>query len=124
MRPSGASSKTEVIGDNEDIAPEVIGEPIAEYDVPSDQEGVDGTQDSTARTTFSKVSTRFLNYMLLAAKDSEGDGEDDFKHTSVDADSSDREWLPDYEDVIESSNEDFDIDIVPDCTEEDAGLAD
>ena len=36
MRPSGASGKTEVIGDNKDIVPEVIGESIAEYDVPSD----------------------------------------------------------------------------------------
>lgn len=62
--------------------------------------------------------------MFLAAKDSKGDGEDDFKCTSVDADSSDREWLSDYEDVIESSDEDFNIDIVPDCAEEDAGLAD
>lgn len=62
--------------------------------------------------------------MFLAAKDSEGDGEDDFKRISVDADSNKREWLLDYKDVIESSDEDFNVDIVLDCAEEDAGLAD
>lgn len=44
MQSLGVSGETEVIGDNKDIVPEVIGESIAEYDVPFDQEGVDGTQ--------------------------------------------------------------------------------
>ena len=43
MPPSGASGETKVIGNNHKIPTEVIGEPIAEYNVPSDYEGVDGT---------------------------------------------------------------------------------
>jgi hypothetical protein len=36
MPPLGVLGETEVIGDNHEILTEVIGEPIAEYDVPSD----------------------------------------------------------------------------------------
>jgi hypothetical protein len=60
--------------------------------------------------------------MLLAVEGSGEDDEDDFERPSVDADSSDKDWLPDYEDIIESSDDDFDVDFVRSCAEEDAGL--
>lgn len=52
--------RTEHMGENVGSNPEAPvppGNPIRDYNVPSDVEGVDGTQDSTMRMTFPKVST-------------------------------------------------------------------
>ena len=38
--------------------------PIADYDAPSETEGFDGTQDSTARDTFPQVSLGLPDYLL------------------------------------------------------------
>ena len=57
---------TEHVSENIDvqvIPEQQVGCPIADYDVPSDTEGVDGTQDSTARDIFPKVSLGLPEYM-------------------------------------------------------------
>lgn len=56
------------MGDNNNhlrVAPEPPGEPIANFDVPSNVEGIEGTEDSTARTTFPKVSRSLPEYLLV-----------------------------------------------------------
>jgi hypothetical protein len=123
----GALGGTEVIGDtaeNENNALEPAGDPIVDYDVPNDIEGVDGTQDSTARTTFPKVRTRLPNYMLDIDKECDDDQDNDFGLDYDDAASSDKDWLPDYRDVVESSEDDFDVDIVHEFMETDSAFAD
>ena len=62
--------------------------------------------------------------MLIALEGFGEDDEDDFECPSVDANSSNRDWLPDYKDIIENSNDDFDVGMVRSCSKEDAGLAD
>lgn len=52
------------------------GDPIGDYDVPSDVEGVDGTQDSTTRQTFPKVSSSLPDYMVFGTKSSDNEVED------------------------------------------------
>ena len=82
--------------------------PIADYDAPSDIEGVDGTQDSTARVTFPKVSHGLPTYMLCTNASLHPDDGLDLGLDS--ADSSGEDWLPDFGDTIESSDSEFDVD--------------
>ena len=103
--------RTEHVSENTnvEVIPEQIGVcPIADYDAPSDTEGVDGTQDSTARDTFPQVSRGLPDYMLCSnmGVDTTGGVEMGF----VSADSSGEEWLPEFCDTIESSDSDFDVD--------------
>ena len=84
--------------------------PITDYDAPSDTEGVDGTQDSTAKDTFPKVSLGLPEYMLCSNSNVHSDSQMGFGMTS--ADSSGDEWLPEFCDTIESSDLDFDVDNV------------
>ena len=84
--------------------------PITDYDAPSDTEGVDGTQDSTARDTFPKVSLGLPEYMLCSNSNVQSDSQMGFGMTS--ADSSGDEWLPEFCDTVESSDSDFVVDNV------------
>ena len=84
------------------------GSPITDYDAPSDTEGIDGTQDSTARDTFPKVSLGLPEYMLCSNTNVQPDNVEDMGMAS--ADSSGDDWLPDFVDTIESSESDFDVD--------------
>ena len=84
------------------------GYPIPDYDAPSDTEGVDGTQDSTARVTFPKVSHGLPAYMLNPNTSMQPDDGLDLGLDS--ADSSGEDWLPDFGDTIESGDSDFDVD--------------
>ncbi|KAG0618405.1 hypothetical protein M758_4G061300 [Ceratodon purpureus] len=62
----GLPGETEHCADNGEATPwgsQPPGLPIADYDVPEDEEGVDGTQNSTARMTFPKVSHDLHDYM-------------------------------------------------------------
>lgn len=59
------------------VLQEPLGEPIADYNVPLDVEGVDGTQDSTARTTFPKVSFSLLQYMHVGNIQHDDDQDDE-----------------------------------------------
>lgn len=62
----GLAGETEHCADNEESAlwgSQPRGLPIKDYDVPEDEEGVDGTQNSTARMTFPKVSRSFPDFM-------------------------------------------------------------
>ena len=70
--------------------------PIADYDAPSDIEGADGTQDSTARLTFPKVSVVLSNNMELALTGAESSGD---------------EWLLEFIDTVESEESDFASDV-------------
>ena len=95
--------------DNVDVIPEHLGGyPIADYDAPSDTEGVDGTQDSTARVTFPKVSHGLPAYMLCTNSSLNVAGGLDLGLPSVD--SSGEDWLLDFGDTLESSDSDFDVD--------------
>ena len=102
---------TEHISENADVdcVPyQIGGYPIQDYDAPSDTEGVDGTQDSTARVTFPKVSHGLPAYMLSTNTSLHPDAELDLDlHAD---DSSGEDWLPDFGDTIESSDSDFDVD--------------
>jgi len=51
----------------------------------------------------------------------EGDG-DEVLQVSLHADSSDCDWLLDYEDEIESAESDFDVDILDEAAEFDKGI--
>ena len=86
------------------------GRPIADYDAPSDTEGVDGTQDSTARDTFPKVSVGLPEYLLCTNASVHSTGGLDSEMVLSEADSSGEEWLPDFCDTLESSDSDFDVD--------------
>ena len=87
------------------------GSPIADYDAPSDIEGADGTQDSTARMTFPKVSIGLPEYLQHKQKVKNAAGKIIEKVVGSDVfpDSSDKEWLPEFEDTIESSESDFQV---------------
>ena len=81
--------------------------PIADYDAPSETEGVDGTQDSTARDTFPQVSIGLPAYMHCSnAPVSSTSGVEKGMNCS---DSSGEEWLREWQDTIESSDSDFDV---------------
>ena len=102
---------TEHVSENisvEGIDDQLGGYPIADYDAPSDTEGVDGTQDSTARVTFPKVSHGLPDYMLCTNTSLLSD--DGVDPGLLEADSSGEEWLPDFADTIESSDSDFEVD--------------
>ena len=102
---------TECVAENIDVEviPEIPGGcPIADYDAPSDTEGVDGTQDSTARDTFPQVSLGLPEYLLCSNTSVATAGEVETEILS--ADSSGEEWLPEFCDTIESSDSDFDVD--------------
>ena len=92
----------------EGIPDQLGGYPIADYNAPSDTEGVDGTQDSTAIVIFPKVSHGLPEYMLCTNTSLHPDDGVDLGLLS--ADSSGEDWLPDFGDTIESSNSDFDVD--------------
>jgi hypothetical protein len=70
--------------------------------------GDDGTQDSTARVTFPKVSHALPAYMLSTNTSLHPDAVHDLDLHSDD--SSGEDWLPDFGDTIESSDSDFDVD--------------
>ena len=102
---------TEHVSENTDIhgiSGHAGGCPIADYHEPSDTEGVDGTQNSTARDTFPKVSIGLPEYMLCPDNALHSDGVEALGMNSVD--SSGEEWLPEFGDTIESSDSDFDVD--------------
>ena len=82
--------------------------PIVDYDAPSDIEGVDGTQDSTARDIFPKISLGLPEYMLCSNTSVHSAGGVEMGMMS--ADSSGEEWLPQFCDTIETSDSDFDVD--------------
>ena len=82
--------------------------PIADYDAPSDTEGFDGTQDSTARDTFPQVSLGLPEYLLCSNISVHSAGSEETGNLS--ADSSGSEWLLEYCDTIESSDSDFEVD--------------
>ena len=82
--------------------------PIADYDAPSDTEGVDGTQDSTAIVTFPQVSLGLPDYMMCSNTSLPSD--DGVELGQLSADSSGSEWLPEFGDTIETSDSDFDVD--------------
>jgi hypothetical protein len=114
---------TEHVSENIDVQVvpgQPVGCPITDYDAPSDTEGVDGTQDSTARDTFPKVSLGFPEYMLCANTPvPSADGQD---MGVMSADSSGEEWLPEFCDTIESSNSDFDVDNLDETVNHQPGL--
>ena len=95
---------TAVVGEN---APSrgVFGQrPIGEYREPSEEhDGANGTQDSTARSIFPKVSTTFPEYMRLGGGMHEGDAEGVIQAEG--AISSGDEWMPEFEDVVDSSGD-------------------
>ena len=102
---------TECLGSN--IHAQVIpdragGCPIDDYDAPSDTEGFDGTQDSTARDTFPQVRLGLPEYLLCSNISVHSAGSEETGNLS--ADSSGSEWLPEYCDTIESSDSDFEVD--------------
>jgi hypothetical protein len=92
--------------------------PMRDYNVPSDVECEDGTQDSPGRKTFPKVNYSLPEYLLYeniaGGDDLFVDEEVEPDRTHVDIDSSNREWYPDYMDCLESSDDAFDVDIVGD----------
>ena len=94
--------------------------PIIDYDAPSDTEGVDGTQDSTARDTFPKVSLGLPEYLLCSNTNVHSDGGIGLGMMS--ADSSGDEWLPEFCDTLESSDSDFNVDNVDESDALAAGL--
>lgn len=70
--PEDPSYKNNVINDDDPIhdtptALEPPGESIQDYEVPTTVEGIDGTQDSTAYSTFPKVSTFLPEYLVAGA---------------------------------------------------------
>ncbi|KAG0578692.1 hypothetical protein KC19_4G042700, partial [Ceratodon purpureus] len=76
----GLPGETEHCADNGEAIPwgsQPPGLPIADYDVPEDEEGVDGTQNSTARMTFPKVSHDLPDYMDIGKKKVPDYGSDD-----------------------------------------------
>jgi hypothetical protein len=104
---------TEHVSENIDVplTPEHEGGcPITDYDAPSDTEGVDGTQDSTARDTFPKVSLGLPEYMQCSNSNMQSNSQLGFGMTTVD--SSGDEWLPEFCDTVESSDSDFEVDNV------------
>lgn len=121
------SGDTEVMAENSDgqlQAPSAEGDPIDDYEVPHNVDGVGGSQDSTARTTFSKVSYAFPAYILSGGIESDTSEEDALERHDDDAESSDRNWIPEYIDTVESSDDDFDIDIVDESMYSKEGLGD
>ena len=101
---------TALVAENteEQVTPtQLVSRPIADYDAPSDTEGVDGTQDSTARDTFPKVSFGLPDYMLCGNTTVHSAGG---VETGMSADSSGEEWLQEFCDTVESSDSDFDVD--------------
>jgi len=84
-------------------------DPIKDYGMPSDVEGIDGTQDSTARTTFPKVRYTFPKYLLCTHLDFDDKEEDALPQGLDNAESSNREWLPEFCDSVESYDDDFDV---------------
>ena len=101
---------TEQVAENIDVEVtpiQPVSRPIADYDAPSDTEEVDGTQDSTARDTFPKVSIGLPDYMLYGNTTVHSSGGVEM---GMPADSSGEEWFPDFGDTIESSDSDFDVD--------------
>jgi hypothetical protein len=94
--------------------------PIADYDVPSDTEGVDGTQDSTARDTFPQVSLGLPDYLLCSNTSMHADG--GVALDPMSAYSSGEEWLPEFGDTIESSDSDFEVDNVDESEPHAPGL--
>jgi len=65
------------------------GDPIADYDLSSNVEGMDGTQDSTTQQAFPKVSSSLPNYMLFGTRSSDDEVEDALPPCSDNAISSD-----------------------------------
>lgn len=115
----GQPGETEHIGENGDEVQwgtQPRGVPIKDYDLPEDEEGVDGTQNSTARMTFPKVSHDLPDYMqslkkkiVVASDDSQDEGHVETEEQPAgEVDSSDREWWPEFEDMAESGGSDFD----------------
>lgn len=103
--------QTELLAENVGVggmADQSGGCPIADYDAPSDTEGVDGTQDSTARVTFPQVSRGFPDYMMCSNTSMHAD--DGAELGQLSADSSGEDWLPEFGDTVESSDSDFDVD--------------
>ena len=92
-----------------------VGDPIRDYDVPSDVEGPDGTQDSMAHMTFPKVSSSLPEYMLYIENISlNEDAGEETEGIPGDPDSNDREWIPEFHDTLESGDSDFEEDDVDD----------
>lgn len=110
--------RTKHVGENIDREggpPLPQGEPIWDYDVPSDIKSIDRTQDSTARTTFPMVSSSSTNYMLCSHIDSELENDlDGSSRRCNNSDSSDAKWLPEFRDTIESEDSNFNVDIMDD----------
>lgn len=107
------------------MAPQPPGDPIEDYNVPSDVEGIDGTQDSTARTTFPKVSYTFPEYLLQCTHvDCDEQEEDALPRGLEDAESSDLEWLPEFCDNVESDDDDFDVAYLDESNHNVSGLVD
>ena len=86
--------------------------PIDDYDAPSETEGVDGTQDSTARDTFPQVSLGLPHYLLSSNAPVPPAGGLDVGMDETD--SSGEEWLPEFIDTIESSDSEFEVDNLDD----------
>lgn len=109
---SGATDHIAHNYDSNEVAPQPGGHPIADYDMPSDVEGIAGTQDSTARTTFPKVSQSLPEYIFASGivEERDEDEDDALEQNSDEVDSSDRDWMPEFKDTQESSDEDFDWD--------------
>jgi len=95
-------------------------QPIEDYHAPSETEGVDDTQDSTARDTFPQVSLGLPDYMLCSNASVLSAGDVDMGVMSTD--SSGDEWLPEFCDTIESSESDFDVDNLDDSDPPAPGL--
>lgn len=73
-------------------------------------QGIDGTQNSTTRTTFPKVSYTLPEYFSHPQFYRESDEEEDTLIQDVDdAESSDRDWLPNFDDTLETDDEDVDL---------------
>ena len=102
---------TEQVAENIDstvILGQPGGQPIADYDAPSETEGIDGTHDLTARDTFPQVSIGLPDYMQCSNASVPSTGGVEVGMLSDD--SSGEEWLPEWLDTIGSSDSDFDVD--------------
>jgi hypothetical protein len=85
--PEDPSYENNVIDDDDPIhdtptAPEPPGEPIQDYEVPATMEGIDGTEDSTARSTFPKVSTSLPEYLVAGTITRRKTGINDYATTT------------------------------------------
>jgi hypothetical protein len=64
------------------------------------------------QTTFPKIRTCLLEYMFDSEEESGNDGENVPRPNLIGVDSSNHEWLADFIDIIESADDDFNVDIV------------